>query len=158
MERQRRTARTSESLPAGDIPYALAYYQVATGTINYGFKGALDECTVEGGGPIDLPIQPELKGAPVLTIFDKAPREYSFQIGMPLTAKVPGTKSACKKPEDDGPFDFFVVAGTPMAVYAPLPGGPVSEGWEFSGQGSGQQVPGTPEQTWQWNLSPLPAP
>ena len=45
-----------------------------------------------------------------------------------------------------------------MAVYAPLPGGPVSDSWAFSGQGSGQQVPGTPDQTWQWNLAPSPEP
>ncbi len=141
--------------PPEAFPYALAYYQVVTGSITYGFDGVLDDCAVEGGGPINLAVQPELKGAPVLTIFDKVPREYSFQIGMPLTAKVPGQESGC---EEAGAFDFFPAIGTPMAVYAPLPGGPVSEGWAFSGQGSGQQVPGTPEQTWQWNLSPISAP
>jgi hypothetical protein len=142
--------------PPGTFPYAFGYYQVSTGSINYGFDGSLGDCAVEGGGPMDLPSQPELKGAPVLTIFDKDPREYSFQIGMPLTAKVPATASACKDPEDEGSFEFAPAIGTPMAVYAPLPGGPVSDSWAFSGQGSGQQVPGTPEQTWQWNLSPVP--
>ena len=142
--------------PPGTFPYAFGYYQVSTGSINYGFDGALNKCAVEGAGSMDLPSQPELKGAPVLTIFDKDPREYSFQIGMPLTAKVPATASACNDPKDEGSFEFAPAIGTPMAVYAPLPGGPVGDGWAFSGQGSGQQAPGMPDQTWQWNLSPVP--
>ena len=141
--------------PPGTFPYAFAYYQVGTGSLNYGFKGALNNCSVEGGGPIDLPSQPELKGAPVLTIFDKAPREYSFQIGMPLTAKVPAIASSCKDPEDEGEFDFLPAIGTPMAVYAPLPGGPVGADWSISGSGTGNTGPGSPDQTWQWNASPI---
>jgi hypothetical protein len=141
--------------PPGTFPYALAYYKIASGSISYSYSGALGDCSATASGPIELPSQPDLKETPVLTIFDKAPREYSLQIGMPLFATVPGELSGCKIPPEDPHIDFSVAGGTPMIVYAPLPGGPVTEDWAFSGQGSGQQVPGTPEQTWQWNASPI---
>ncbi len=141
--------------PPGTFPYEFAYYKIVSGSISYSYSGALGECSATASGPIDLPSQPDLKETAVLTIFDKVPREYSLQIGMPLTATVPGELSGCKHPEDDGPFDFVVGAGTPMIVYAPLPGGTVGGDWAFSGQASGQQVPGTPDQTWQWNLSAI---
>ncbi len=143
--------------PPGTFPYEFAYYKIVSGSISYGFKGALGDCTVEGGGPIDLPSQPDLKEAPVLTIFDKSPREYSFLIGMPLTAKVPGTQSGCKDPEDDGPIEggFSPAIGVPAIVWAPLPGGPVGADWSFSGNRSGDTGVGSPDQSWQWNASPI---
>jgi hypothetical protein len=142
--------------PPGTFPYAFAYYKIVSGSLNYSYSGALGDCSATtAAGQIDLPSQPDLKESPVLTIFDKAPREYSLQIGMPLTATVPGELSGCKIPPEHPEIDFLVAGGTPMIVYAPLPGGPVSDNWAFSGQGSGQQVPGTPDQTWQWNASPI---
>jgi hypothetical protein len=144
--------------PPGTFPYAFAFYKIVSGSITYGFKGALGGCAVEGGGPIDLPSQPDLKESPVLTIFDKTPREYSFLIGMPLFAKVPGTQSGCKDPEEDGPIEFTPAIGVPAIVNAPLPGGPVGADWSISGNRSGDTGGGSPDQTWQWNLSPISSP
>jgi len=141
--------------PPGTFPYAFAYYKIVSGSITYGFDGALNDCSVEGGGPIDLPSQPDLKESPVLTIFDKSPREYSFLIGMPLFAKVPGTKSGCKNSSENGSFEFSPAAGVPAIVNAPLPGGPVGADWSFSGNSSGNTGGGSPDQSWQWNASPI---
>jgi hypothetical protein len=148
--------------PPGTFPYAFGFYKIVSGSITYGFKGVLDGCTVEGGGPIDLPSQPDFKESPALTIFDKAPREYSLLIGMPLTptGNVPGTLSGCEDPEKDGPIEggFSPAIGVPAIVNAPLPGGPVAADWSFSGNGSGNTGGGTPAQTWQWSLSPVSSP
>jgi hypothetical protein len=143
--------------PPGTLPYEFAYYKIVSGSITYGVNGALDDCAIEGGGPIDLPSQPDLKETPVLTIFDKTPREYSLLVGMPLFAKVPATLSGCEDPEEDGPIEggFSPAIGVPAIVNAPLPGGPVGTDWSFSGNGSGDTGGGSPDQTWQWNLSPI---
>ena len=38
---------------------------------------------------------------------------------------------------------------------APLPGGPVGADWSFSGNRSGDTGGGSPDQSWQWNASPI---
>ena len=93
----------------------------------------------------------------MLTIFDKSPREYSFLIGMPLTAKVPGTQSGCKDPEDDGPIEggFSPAIGVPAIVWAPLPGGPVGADWSSPATAPATPESAPPDQSWQWNASPI---
>ncbi len=143
--------------PPGTFPYQLAMYKLASGSITYSYSGAFgDECSATASGSIDLALQPDLVGGAVLSIFDKAPREYSIFLGMPLTkeAEVPGTLGPCEDPEDEKSIDFSPGIGAPLLVNAPLPGGPVSESWAFSGQGT-SDLPGSPEQHWQWNASPI---
>jgi hypothetical protein len=144
--------------PPGTFPYELAMYKLNTGSITYSYSGAFGpECSATASGPIDLAAQPDLVGGAVLSIYDKSPREYNIFLGMPLTpeAVVPGTLGPCKDPKDEKSIDFSPGIGAPMLVNAPLPGGPVSESWSLSGQGS-SSLPGFPEQHWQWNASPIP--
>jgi hypothetical protein len=47
-------------------------------------------------------------------------------------------------------------AGVPWMAYSPFPGGPVAEDWSIHGSGSGNTGPGSPEQTWQWQLTAVP--
>jgi hypothetical protein len=146
--------------PPGTFPYSFAMYKLASGSVTYSYSGAFgSECSATASGSIDLALQPDLVGGAVLSIFDKAPREYSIFLGMPLTkeAEVPGSLGPCEDPEDEKPIDFSPGIGVPLLVNAPLPGGPVDDGWAFSGQGSGHP-PGSPDQTWHWNASPISGP
>jgi hypothetical protein len=70
---------------------------------------------------------------------------------------VNGTASACKDPEDEGPTEFFPATGIPAIVNAPLPfGGTLAPDESFSGSNSGDTGGGTPDQTWQWAMAPVP--
>jgi hypothetical protein len=131
-------------------------YEIASGSINYSFSGSLNGCSVQGSGPIDLPSQPDLKGGSALVLYEGTPRTYNYVIPMPITTVVGGTASGCKDPEDDGSIEWFPGIGVPAMVAAPLPGGPVGSDWSITGSGSGNGGPGTPEQTWQWTLTPKP--
>lgn len=146
--------------PPGSFPYELAQYKIASGSITYSYSGAFgNECSATASGPIDLAQQPDLAGGAVLSIFDKSPREYTIFLPMPVTneAEVPGTLGPCDNPEDEKAIDFLPGIGGPLLVSAPLPGGPVSEGWAFSGQSS-SNLTGYPDQHWQWNASPISSP
>lgn len=139
-----------------DIPgFPAAIYQLSSGQVQYAFNGRLGDCTVAGSGPIDLGAQPDLAGVAVLQVYDGDPRTYSLQIPLPLLVTVHGTKSNCNNPDDNGKDVALAPAlGVPWLVRASLPGGPVGDDWSLSGSGSGNNGPGSPDQTWQWNLSP----
>jgi hypothetical protein len=143
--------------PPSPIPGApIATYKLVSGTLHYGFSGHMNDCSVEGSGPIDLPSQQDIGPLPsVLEFYDDDPRTYRFQIGMPLFATVPATQSGCDDPNDEGKtFNLNVALGVPWLVSAPLPGGPVADDWSLSGNGSGDTGPGSPDQTWRWSLTP----
>jgi hypothetical protein len=114
------------------------------------------DCSVAGSGPIDLANQKDLEKAVLLVLFEGAPRTYQYMIPAPLFEKVVGTATACKEEADEGEFEWFPAVGVPLLVNAPLPGGPVTEDWSLSGSGSGDTGPGSPDQTWQWDLHPIP--
>lgn len=139
-----------------DIPgFPAAIYQLSSGQVQYAFNGRLGDCTVAGSGPIDLGAQPDLAGLAVLQVYDGDPRTYSLQIPIPLLVTVHGTKSNCNNPDENGGDVALAPAlGVPWLVRASLPGGPVGDDWSLSGSGSGNNGPGSPDQTWQWNLSP----
>lgn len=143
--------------PPGSPGAPAGIYEIVGGIIDYSFSGSAFECNVvEGGGAIDLAEQLDLKGPGALILYEGEPRSYQFIVPMPATAKVPGTKEGCEDPEDEGGFDWFVAAGIPALVNAPLPGGPVGDKWQITGAGAGNGGPGTPDQTWQWTLTPTP--
>jgi hypothetical protein len=146
--------RRTAPLPVPGAP--IAAYKLESGTLHYSFSGHMNDCTVEGSGPVDLPSQPDIGPLPsVLEFYDDDPRTYRFQIGMPLFATVPGTQSGCDDPNDEGKsFNLNIALGVPWLVSAPLPGGPVADDWSLSGTGSGNNGPGSPDQTWQWSLTP----
>jgi hypothetical protein len=148
----RRTPSPPSPVPVGPI----AAYKLESGTLHYSFSGHMNDCSVEGSGPVDLPSQPDIGPLPsVLEFYDDDPRTYRFQIPLPLFATVPGTQSGCDDPNDEGKtFDLNVAIGVPWLVSAPLPGGPVADDWSLSGTGSGNNGPGTPDQTWRWSLTP----
>jgi curli biogenesis system outer membrane secretion channel CsgG len=150
------TIQLVEVPPVAQFPGAPAgQYKLESGSLHYAFNGSVGDCTVAGSGPIDLASQPDLAGAGVLTLFDGDPRTYGFVIPLPVLASVDGTRSNCDDPDDNGKeFDVVPGLGVPAMVNAPLPGGPVGDDWSMSGTGSGNGGPGTPEQTWQWSLTP----
>jgi hypothetical protein len=142
--------------PPGTPGAPAGIYEIVGGSVDYSFSGSAFECgSVEGSGAIKLS---EVLNAPgALVLYEGEPRTYQLVVPMPVTAKVPGTKEACEDPEDNGEtFDWFVGIGVPVLVSAPLPGGPVGDEWQITGSGSGNNGPGTPDQTWQWNLIPIP--
>jgi hypothetical protein len=146
--------RRTPPLPVPGAP--IAAYKLESGTLHYSFSGHLSDCSVEGSGPVDLPSQPDIGPLPsVLEFYDDDPRTYRFQIPIPLFATVPGTQSGCDDPGDEGKsFNLNIALGVPWLVSAPLPGGPVADDWSLSGTGSGNNGPGSPDQTWQWSLTP----
>jgi hypothetical protein len=132
-------------------------YKLVSGSITYSFNGDFGECHVEGSGPIDLGAQFDLTSSISLTILEGEPRPYQLFLPMPLFAKVNGTASACKDPEDEGPTEFIPAIGIPAIVNAPLPlGGVLAADESFSGSNSGDTGGGTPDQTWQWAMAPVP--
>lgn len=132
-----------------------AAYKLQSGTLHYSFTGHVSDCAVAGSGPVDLGSQPDLQAPGVLQLFDGDPRTYQFTIPLPVLVSVPGTMSSCDDPNDEGKdFDVVPGLGVPLMVNAPLPGGPVGDDWSMSGTGSGNTGPGSPDQTWQWSLTP----
>jgi hypothetical protein len=141
--------------PPGTPGAPAGIYEIVGGIINYSFSGSAFECNVvEGNGAINLAEQLDLKGPGALVLYEGEPRTYQLFVPMPAMAKVPGIKEGCEDPEDEDSFDWFVAVGAPFLVNAPLPGGPVGDKWQITGSGSG--TPGVPDQTWQWNLTPIP--
>ena len=70
---------------------------------------------------------------------------------------VDGTRSDCDNPDDNGKeFDWSPGAGVPWMAYAPYPSGPVADDWSIAGSGSGNTGDGSPDQSWQWQLTPVP--
>jgi hypothetical protein len=74
---------------------------------------------------------------------------------MPLTEVVAGVKSNCEEESENGDsFDWPTGTGVPWIAHTPQPGGPVGGDWNLSGGAGGDNGPGTPDQTWQWSLTP----
>lgn len=135
-----------------------ANYTFFSGSLHYNFTGHAADCRVAGSGGIDLGSQPDFQNLQVLRL-DLAgpPRKYSLQVPAPLFAQVDGTRSDCENPDDNGKeFDWSPGAGVPMMAYAPYPSGPVADDWSIAGTGSGNTGDGSPDQTWQWQLTPVP--
>lgn len=111
-----------------------------------------------GSGTIDLGSQPDLQNYPLLRLdFSGAERKYNLQVPPPLLEMVDGTRSNCDDPNDNGKdFDWSPGAGLPWMAYAPYPSGPVADNWAIAGSGSGNTGAGSPEQSWQWQLTPVP--
>jgi len=142
------------------FPATTFTYKLTSGSIVYSFSGTLSGCHVEGSGPIDLGAQIDMTSAVSLILLDGEPRpfHYQFVLPMPLFATVPGTRSSCEDPEDNGDsFDWIPSAGVPALVWAPDSAGQVLAADEsFSGSDSGDTGGGSPDQSWQWALSPGP--
>ena len=149
--------RASRSNSSGQPP-GTASYTFQSGSLQYSFSGRVGGCDVAGNGTINLGEQPDFQGiTPVQLFFDSPPRKYQLQVPSPLIAQVPGTQSNCENPDDNGdPFDWSPGAGVPWMAYSPYPGGPVGDDWSITGSGAGNSGPGSPEQTWQWQLTPVP--
>ena len=146
---------TAGAPPPGSPGPTAAFYQVATGSLLYQYTGRVGDCNVAGSKTVDLAAQPDLMGAAVLNVFDGEPRTYGYVVPVPMFETVPGTKSSCDDPEDEGDaFGWAMAAGVPALVNAPLPGGPVASDWGMSGSGSGDTGGGSPDQTWAWTLVP----
>jgi hypothetical protein len=144
-------------LPPGFPGAPFGEYKIASGFITYSFSGFIDDCVVEGSEGIDLDAQPDVKAAVLLVLYEGEPRKYQYLVGMPLSVQVEGVATECEDPQHNGDFPWSPAAGAPFLTYAPLPGGPVSADWSFSGSGSGNPGGGgSPEQTWQWDLHPSP--
>jgi hypothetical protein len=134
-----------------------ASYTMQSGSINYSYDGHVGDCDVSGSASINLATQPDLANFPGLLLIDGSPRQYQYVIPMPLFATVVGIQESCEDPEEEGDeFSWAPAAGAPAIVNAPLPGGPVGADWGATGSNSGNNGPGTPDQTWQWTLSPIP--
>jgi hypothetical protein len=150
--------RTQSPIPPGfpGAPYGV--YKIAAGSsIHYNYSGQVGDCHVAGSGPIDLSSQVDLANGHVLLIYAGNPRRYQLVIPMPVLVQIVGTQSDCEDPNENGEdFEWAPAAGIPLIVNAPLPGGPVSQqNWNIAGTRSGNNGGGTPDQTWQWNLTPI---
>jgi hypothetical protein len=135
-----------------------ASYTFQSGTLQYSFNGRVGDCDVAGNGTINLAEQPDYQSLTLIQLFfDSAPRKYQLQVPAPLIAQIPGTQSNCDNPDENGDaFDWSPGAGVPWMAYSPFPGGPVADDWSIHGSGSGNTGPGSPEQTWQWQLTAVP--
>jgi hypothetical protein len=135
-----------------------ANYTFASGSLQYSFNGHAADCEVAGSGSIDLGSQPDFQNYPVLRLdFASPPRKYNLQVPAPLLAMVDGTRSDCDNPDDNGKdFDWSPGAGVPWMAFAPYPSGPVADDWSIAGSGSGNTGDGSPDQSWQWQLTPVP--
>ena len=143
------------------FPVTTYTYKPVSGSIVYSFTGSLSDCaSVTGSAPIDLGAQFDLTTATSLILLEGDPRpfHYQFVLSMPLFVTVPGTKSGCDDPEDNGDsFNWVPAAGVPALVWAPESAGQVLASDEsFAGAGSAAAAGGTPAQNWQWALSPVP--
>jgi hypothetical protein len=143
------------------FPVTTYSYKPVSGSIVYSFTGSLSDCNVvAGSASIDLGAQFDLTTGASLILLEGDPRpfHYQFVLPMPLFVTVPGTKSGCDDPEDEGDsFDWIPAAGIPALVWAPESAGQVLAADEsFSGAGSGDTGGGSPDQTWQWALAPVP--
>jgi hypothetical protein len=135
-----------------------ANYSFSTGSVQYTYSGHVGGCHVAGEGTIDLGSQPDFQNFPLLRLdFASPPRKYNLQVPAPLFAKVVGTRSDCDDPNDNGKdFDWSPAAGVPWFAYAPYPAGPVGDDWSIAGTGSGNTGDGSPDQSWGWQLTPVP--
>lgn len=139
-----------------DIPgIPSAVYTLSAGSISYSFSGRVGDCDVGGAGFIDLGEVPGMTGFPVLQLFDGSSRSYRLDLPMPLTEVVSGVRSNCEEESENGDtFDWPTGTGVPWIAHTPQPGGPVGGDWNLSGGASGDSGPGSPDQTWQWSLTP----
>ena len=135
-----------------------ARYRFQSGSLQYSFSGRVDDCDVAGNGTINLTVQPDYQNITLLYLeFGSPPRKYQLDVPAPLIATVPGTTSDCEDPNENGDsFDWSPGAGVPWMAHAPFPGGAVGNNWSISGSGAGDTGPGSPDQTWQWTLTPIP--
>jgi hypothetical protein len=134
-------------------------YKIILGSITYSFTGTLNDCHVEGGGPIDLASQIDVSNSVLLTLLQGDPRPYGFFVPMPLlpSANVPGTASECEDFEDEGSIEWPPGIGVPLVTRATVDEGRVlSPDESFSGSASGNNGIGSPAQTWQWSMAPVP--
>lgn len=139
--------------PPGFPGVPAGLYSLSSGSVSYSFKGSVGKCNVAGAGSIDLTAGSG-SSLPVLQLFDGEGRSYRLEIPLPLTEKVSGTKSNCDDSGQNGEaFDWPVGTGVPWAARAVPPGGPVAADWSVAGNAAGNGGPGTPEQTWNWNLT-----
>ncbi len=138
------------------VPVSNYTYKLISGSIVYSFAGTVNECHVEGSGPIDLGAQFELTAGVSMILYDESPRTYQLILPSPLLVKVDGTTSDCADPEDNGhDFDWPPGAGVSTLAYSPK-GDQVDQDWAFSGSGAGDNGPGSPDETWHWNFVPAP--
>jgi hypothetical protein len=139
----------------GPATYA---YKLTSGSIAYSFTGSENGCHVQGGDTIDLGAQQDLTAGVSLVLLPGDPRPYQLILPSPALVQVPGTQSACEDPEDNGDsFDWAPAGGLPALVYALQdPGHVLAEDESFAGSGSGDFGPGSPSQTWAWDLAPVP--
>lgn len=139
--------------PPGFPGVPAGMYSLSSGSVSYSFKGNVGKCDVAGAGTVDL-TSGSGSSLPVLQLFDGDTRSYRLEIPLPATEVVKGTKSNCEDTSQNGEaFDWPVAVGVPWAVRAVPPGGPVAADWSVSGNAAGNGGPGTPEQTWHWNLT-----
>jgi hypothetical protein len=139
--------------PPGFPGVPAGLYSLSSGSVSYSFKGNVGKCDVAGAGSVDLTAGFG-SSLPVLQLFDGEARSYRLEIPLPATELVKGTKSNCEDTSQNGEaFDWAVAVGLPWAVRAVPPGGPVAAEWSVAGNAAGNGGPGTPEQTWNWNLA-----
>ena len=147
-------SRADRGGPPGTTSYAFQ-----SGSVQFSFNGHTGGCDVSGNGVVDLSAQPDYtfnQGITLISLdFQSPPRKYQLQIPGPLFASVPGTKSNCDNPDDDGDSISWST-NVPYLAYSPFPGGPVGDDWSISGSGAGNSGGGSPDQTWQWQLAPVP--
>ncbi len=154
------SATWKQDPPSPGMPAGYYSYKLISGSVVYSFSGTLSDCDVVGSGPIDLGAQFDLTTSSSLLLSDGEPRPFHYQLvlPMPFFATITGTQSNCDDPEDNGDtFEWSPAAGIPALVNAPNSAGQVLAADEsFSGSGSGDTGGGSPDQTWQWALAPVP--
>lgn len=150
-----------KQVPPSESPSTSTYYyRLGSGSVIYRFDGTLSDCSVEGVGPIDLGAQFDLNTAVSLVLSEGEPRpfHYGLVLPMPMLVTVSGEKFDCDDPEDNGDaFDWSPAGGIPALINAPDSAGQVLGADEsFSGARAGDTGGGSPDQTWNWALAPVP--
>lgn len=139
--------------PVGLPGVPVGVYGLTSGSISYSFEGQVGDCDVAGSDSIDLGAE-LAPGLPVVQLYEAGVRSYRLELPMPLTVIVSGVKTECEEESENGEeFAWAVGAGVPWAVFSNPPNEAGAD-WSLAGTGSGNNGPGTPDQTWQWNLTP----